>query len=86
MTSYIPRPKMDQILLYRMTTVALLASAIIHYRSLDAIVAQVWEHCKASALFRHETWEPGLVVVSWVVFTAFWCVLFCDKVFHDGML
>lgn len=52
----------------------LCTAAFVNARVLDAITASVWDYCKVSAIFQHDTWEPGLVVVVWLVFTGCWCV------------
>ena len=40
---------------------------------LDSVVACVWDSCKSSVLFRHDSWEPGVVAVVWTVCLGCWC-------------
>ena len=40
---------------------------------LDSHIARLWDVCKASALFRHDSWEPGVVGVTWTFAFFFWC-------------
>lgn len=47
---------------------------IVNHAMIDAALAQVWQLCRASSWFKHDTWEPGLVVLVWPLFTAFWYV------------
>lgn len=42
---------------------------------LDSAVSSVWDVCLRSSLFRHESWEPLVVAVSWILFSIFWCVV-----------
>lgn len=46
---------------------------VMNHAVLDSVLARVWDACKTSSLFKHDTWEPGLVVISWFTFTIFWC-------------
>lgn len=58
----------------------LCVAAFVYSSALDHLTSRTWDHCKASAAFRHDTWEPGLVIVLWPIYTTGWCVsvLFCE--------
>lgn len=38
----------------------------------DAQLAMLWKHCWHSSIFRHDSWEPGVVIICWPLFMAFW--------------
>ena len=53
----------------------LCCAAYTNLRTLDSCVQVVWEYCKASTLFRHDSWEPCLVSVVWAICLGGWCDL-----------
>ena len=41
--------------------------------AVNSQLAALWQVCKHSSIFRHDSWEPGVVIVCWPLFMAFWC-------------
>ena len=59
---------------YRALCVAGVLALCIWREQVDLAITSIWSLCKSSSLFRHDSWEPSCVVVSWSLITAFWCV------------
>ena len=66
-------PGQRSVVVARVLALAALMLCIVRHAQMDSALAATWRWCRASAWFRHDSWEPFVVILAWPVFSAFWC-------------